>query len=115
MLMSDGSVRNAYTLKLRNMESRPRPMRIALEGLPGAAMWTDEIDRKDAARSLVATVVNVLWLVLMLLARLVHVALPVAVSTSFGCTPSASCTWNVNVQSVGIGTAGNAICVEVAP
>lgn len=52
MLMSDGSVRNAYTLKLRNMESRPRTMRVVLEGLPGAVMWTDEIDRKDAARAL---------------------------------------------------------------
>jgi polyferredoxin len=56
MLMSEGSVRNAYTLKLRNMESRPRPMRILLKGLPGAAMWTDEIDRKDAARALTTTV-----------------------------------------------------------
>jgi hypothetical protein len=27
-----------------------------LEGLPGAAMWTDEIDRKDAARALIETV-----------------------------------------------------------
>jgi hypothetical protein len=56
MLMSDGSVRNAYTLKLRNMESRPRQMRIVLEGLPGAAMWTDEIGRADAARSVTASV-----------------------------------------------------------
>jgi cytochrome c oxidase accessory protein FixG len=56
MLLSDGSVRNAYTLKLRNMESRPRAMRVKLEGLPGAAMWTDEIARKDAARALTFTV-----------------------------------------------------------
>jgi len=56
MLMSDGSVRNAYTVKLRNMESRPRTMRVAIEGLPGALMWTDEIDRKDAARELLRTV-----------------------------------------------------------
>ncbi len=56
MLMSDGQVRNAYTLKLRNMEGRPRPMRITLKGLPGATMWTDEIDRKDAARALTTTV-----------------------------------------------------------
>ncbi|MBS1240438.1 MAG: Ubp3 associated protein Bre5, partial [Proteobacteria bacterium] len=56
MLMSDGSVRNAFTAKLRNMESRPRQMRIALEGVPGALMWTDEIARKDAARSIVRTV-----------------------------------------------------------
>jgi polyferredoxin len=56
MLLSDGSVRNAYTLKLRNMESRPRPMRLVLEGLPGAVMWTDEIDRKGAARALIEAV-----------------------------------------------------------
>jgi len=49
MLLRDGSVRNAYTLKLRNMESRPREMEIALEGLPGALMWTDAIARGDAA------------------------------------------------------------------
>jgi cytochrome c oxidase accessory protein FixG len=52
MLMSDGSVRNAYTLKLRNMETRPRTMTIALEGLPGARMWTDETARSAAGRSL---------------------------------------------------------------
>ncbi len=51
MLMSDGSVRNAYTLKLRNMESRPRDMEIALEDLPEAVMWTDAIGRNDAART----------------------------------------------------------------
>ena len=56
MLMSDGSVRNAFTLKLRNMESRPRAMRVVVEGLPGAEMWSDEIDRKAAARSLLVTV-----------------------------------------------------------
>jgi polyferredoxin len=49
MLLSDGSVRNSYTLKLRNMQSRPRDMEIAIEGLPGAVMWTDAIGRGDAA------------------------------------------------------------------
>ena len=56
ILMSDGSVRNSYTLKLRNMESRPREMEIAVEGLPGALMWTDTIGRDDAARIQVKTV-----------------------------------------------------------
>jgi cytochrome c oxidase accessory protein FixG len=56
MLMSDGSVRNSYTLKLRNMESRPREMRLALDGLPGAVMWTDTIGRDDAARELTVEV-----------------------------------------------------------
>ena len=51
MLLSDGSVRNAYTLKLRNMESRPRQMEIAIEGLPGAVLWTDTIPQSGAARS----------------------------------------------------------------
>lgn len=56
MLMSDGSVRNSYTLRLRNMESRPRDMEIAVEGLPGALMWSDTIRRDDAAASQTVTV-----------------------------------------------------------
>ncbi|HEX2793036.1 MAG TPA: cytochrome c oxidase accessory protein CcoG, partial [Croceicoccus sp.] len=56
MLMSDGSIRNAYTLRLRNMSTMPRRMRVSLEGLPGAAMWTDANSRADAARSLEVTV-----------------------------------------------------------
>ncbi|HUD29954.1 MAG TPA: cytochrome c oxidase accessory protein CcoG [Novosphingobium sp.] len=49
ILMSDGSVRNAYTLRLRNMQGRPRHMEIALEGLPGAVMWTGDTAREAAA------------------------------------------------------------------
>lgn len=50
MLMKDGSVRNSYTLRLRNMEGRPRDMEVALVGLPdGAVMWTDTIGREAAA------------------------------------------------------------------
>jgi len=56
MLMSDGSIRNSYTLRLRNMESRPREMEVALEGLPGGLMWSDTIAREDAARTQVFTV-----------------------------------------------------------
>lgn len=56
MLMSDGSVRNSYTLKLRNMESRPRDMEVSIEGLPGAVMWSDTINRRDAAATQVVTV-----------------------------------------------------------
>ena len=51
MLMSDGSVRNAFTAKIRNMESRPREMRVTLHGLEGGAMWTDAMNIDDAARS----------------------------------------------------------------
>jgi cytochrome c oxidase accessory protein FixG len=52
MLMSDGSVRNAYTLKLRNMERRPREMEIGLDNLAGARIWSDEMARTAAARTL---------------------------------------------------------------
>ena len=56
MLMGDGSVRNSYTLRLRNMESRPRDMEIAIAGLPGAVMWSDTVAREDAAEKLVVNV-----------------------------------------------------------
>ena len=52
----DGAVRNDYTVKLLNMEGRPRPMRIALEGLPGGLMWTDDISQEKAAPVLDVTV-----------------------------------------------------------
>ena len=51
-VMRDGSVRNNYTVKLRNMESRPRDMRISLEGLEDGAMWTDTMNAASAARAL---------------------------------------------------------------
>ncbi|MAM38477.1 MAG: cytochrome c oxidase accessory protein CcoG [Erythrobacter sp.] len=56
MLLSDGSIRNSYTLKLRNMESRPREMEIAIEGVPDAAMWTDTIAYPNAATVQTVTV-----------------------------------------------------------
>jgi cytochrome c oxidase accessory protein FixG len=56
MLMSDGSIRNAFTLKIRNMESRPRRFTLALEGLDGAVMWSGTMSRDNAARSLAIAV-----------------------------------------------------------
>ena len=57
MLMKDGSVRNSYTLRLRNMEARPREMEIAIIGLPeGSLLWTDRIGRDEAAPRQVVTV-----------------------------------------------------------
>ena len=56
MLMSDGSVRNSFTLKLRNMESRPRDMEIAVAGLPDAVMWSDTIRREEAASTQIVSV-----------------------------------------------------------
>ncbi len=55
-LMQDGSVRNNYTVKLRNMESRPRDMRVSLEGLEGGMMWTDEMSAERAAREFTVSV-----------------------------------------------------------
>jgi cytochrome c oxidase accessory protein FixG len=51
-VMQDGSVRNNYTVKLRNMESRPRQMRVSLNGLDGGTMWTDTMGAERAAREL---------------------------------------------------------------
>ncbi len=56
MRLSDGAIRNAYTVKLRNMESRPRPMRVTVEGLAGFSLWTDRDDRADA-RTAIDTIV----------------------------------------------------------
>lgn len=56
MLLSDGSVRNSYTVKLRNMQSRPREMELSIVGLPGAMMWTDDMNRDSAARAIVREV-----------------------------------------------------------
>ncbi|MCW3835620.1 cytochrome c oxidase accessory protein CcoG [Sphingomonas canadensis] len=46
--LSSGEVRNAYTVKVRNMETRERPVRISIEGLPGARMW-DSLESEDKA------------------------------------------------------------------
>jgi cytochrome c oxidase accessory protein FixG len=54
--LSDGSIRNAYLVKLRNMENRPRKMVIALDRLPGATMWREGASRADAARSVIVQV-----------------------------------------------------------
>ena len=56
MLLADGSLRNAYTLRLRNMEDRPRNFRILLSGVPGAAMWSDDTSRSAASRALLRQV-----------------------------------------------------------
>jgi cytochrome c oxidase accessory protein FixG len=50
--LSDGSLRNAYTVRLRNMESRPRQVRLEMSGLGGARMWDSMSDESQAARSL---------------------------------------------------------------
>jgi cytochrome c oxidase accessory protein FixG len=37
--LSDGSIRNGYTLKILNMVAMPRSFEIGIEGLPGATIW----------------------------------------------------------------------------
>lgn len=48
--LSDGSIRNNYTVKIRNMETRPRVVMLNIAGLAGGVGWTDEARREDAAR-----------------------------------------------------------------
>ena len=49
--LSDGHIRNAYTVKVRNMEDRPREMELSIDGLPGAVMWTETGSREGAGRN----------------------------------------------------------------
>ena len=56
MVLSNGDVRNAYTIRLRNMESRPRDMEITMIGLEKGVMWSDDMARDKAARMLVREV-----------------------------------------------------------
>jgi cytochrome c oxidase accessory protein FixG len=50
--LSDGSIRNNYTVKIRNMETRPRVISVVLDGLDDAVMWTAEGDRSQATQRL---------------------------------------------------------------
>jgi len=55
--LSDGAIRNAYTVKLRNMETRRRDVEVRVADLPGAEIWTDAGSREkasDAVRAAVA-------------------------------------------------------------
>ncbi len=54
--LSDGHVRNGFTVKIRNMEARPREMEVSLSSLPGAVMWTQGGARETAGTSVRATV-----------------------------------------------------------
>jgi cytochrome c oxidase accessory protein FixG len=49
--LSDGHVRNGFTVKIRNMEARPRQLQVAIAGLPGAVMWTEGGTRESAGTS----------------------------------------------------------------
>ncbi|MBX3565428.1 MAG: 4Fe-4S binding protein [Sphingomonas sp.] len=49
--LSDGTVRNSFTAKVRNMQSRPREMEVSVEGVLGAVLWSDDGSREAAGRS----------------------------------------------------------------
>ena len=51
-VQSSGEIRNDYTVKVLNMESRPRQMQVSLDGLPGGRFWTNDMPREKAAREL---------------------------------------------------------------
>jgi len=50
--LSDGHIRNNYTLKLRNMETRPRRVAVTVSGLSGAALWTEGGSRAGAGQAI---------------------------------------------------------------
>lgn len=54
--LSSGEIRNAFTIKVRNMEDRPRPVDIALQGMPGALLFTDDMEPGAARADLAMTV-----------------------------------------------------------
>ncbi|ESZ86724.1 MAG: nitrogen fixation protein fixG [Blastomonas sp. CACIA14H2] len=54
--LSDGMIRNNYTLKLRNMEARPRKVAITVSGLPGAQLWTETGSRETARQRVEMTI-----------------------------------------------------------
>jgi cytochrome c oxidase accessory protein FixG len=54
--LADGWSRNGWTVKLRNMESRPRQIEISMAGLPQGRMWSDAMTRADAGRRVVVPV-----------------------------------------------------------
>jgi cytochrome c oxidase accessory protein FixG len=54
--LSDGSIRNNYTVKVRNMETRPREVALLIKGLPGAVAWTSTGSRETAGQRITVTV-----------------------------------------------------------
>ena len=48
--LSDGMIRNNYTVKVRNMETRPRAVTLVVAGLPGATIWAAGSRRVDGVQ-----------------------------------------------------------------
>lgn len=49
--LADGSIRNAYTVKVRNMENRPRAVELGIAGVPGGVLWSESGSRARAGQS----------------------------------------------------------------
>ena len=50
--LSNGDVRNSYTVRLRNMETRPRRMEVGMTGLAGGRLWQRGGSADTAARTI---------------------------------------------------------------
>ena len=50
--LSDGSIRNGYTLKILNMLAEPRSFTVSIDGLQDAKLWAAGSAEEEAARSL---------------------------------------------------------------
>ncbi|MDZ7587642.1 MAG: FixG Ig-like domain-containing protein [Parasphingorhabdus sp.] len=48
--LSDGTIRNNFTVKVRNMETRPREVELVVKGLPSAVVWTSTGSRETASQ-----------------------------------------------------------------
>ncbi|MBL0000715.1 MAG: cytochrome c oxidase accessory protein CcoG [Sphingomonadales bacterium] len=54
--LSDGAIRNNYTVKIRNMEARPRKVMLRVSGLEDARMWTQDGGRATASHEVEVSV-----------------------------------------------------------
>ncbi|MGE0776675.1 MAG: cytochrome c oxidase accessory protein CcoG [Sphingomonadaceae bacterium] len=50
--LADGAIRNSFTIKIRNMEARPRRAEISVSGLPDAKVWQAGGDRAAGGRTI---------------------------------------------------------------
>jgi len=54
--LSGGAARDGFTVKVRNMEDRPRPVTLTTSGVPGALIYTDDMDEHGARGTLAMSV-----------------------------------------------------------
>jgi polyferredoxin len=54
--LSDGSIRNGYTVKVLNMTNEPRTFEVAIDGLSGAGMWLSGNDDHQPTQAIAVDV-----------------------------------------------------------